>query len=168
MLTKPHAGWSDFQLNGTSLYGLSYLDDIAFEWLEQAIHGLETMLPFCVKGFMEPGRFLCVVSYWNCHIICENDERNQLDNEDINTEYSHTSMLEFCKYLYNDIISNIDEWVRFVDYNEVDWDEKRKVLECKLDRLKELISEKEFTDIIYLYNSNTFFQDNSLSLVLNN
>lgn len=136
-------GWSDFQLNGTSLYGLSYLDDIAFEWLEQAIHGLETMLPFCVKGFMEPGRFLCVVSYWNCHIICENDERNQLDNEDINTEYSHTSMLEFCKYLYNDIISNIDEWVRFVDYNEVDWDEKRKVLECKLDRLKELISEKE-------------------------
>lgn len=143
MLTKPHAGWSDFQLNGTSLYGLSYLDDIAFEWLEQAIHGLETMLPFCVKGFMEPGRFLCIVSYWNCHIICENDERNQLDNEDINTEYSHTSMLEFCKYLYNDIISNIDEWVRFVDYNEVDWDEKRKVLECKLDRLKELISEKE-------------------------
>ena len=123
MLTKPHAGWSDFQLDGTSLYGLSYLDDIAFEWLEQAIHGLETMLPFCVKGFMEPGRFLCVVSYWNCHIICENDERNQLDNEDINTEYSHTSMLEFCKYLYNDIISNIDEWVRFVDYNEVDWDE---------------------------------------------
>ena len=143
MLTKPHAGWSDFQLNGTSLYVLSYLDDIAFEWLEQAIHGLETMLPFCVKGFMEPGRFLCVVSYWNCHIICENDERNQLDNEDINTQYSHTSMLEFCKYLYNDIISNIDEWVRFVDYNEVDWDEKRKVLECKLDRLKELISEKE-------------------------
>ena len=143
MLTKPHAGWSDFQLNGTSLYGLSYLDDIAFEWLEQAIHGLETMLPFCVKGFMEPGRFLCVVSYWNCHIICENDERNQLYNEDINTENSHTSMLEFCKYLYNDIISNIDEWVRFVDYNEVDWDEKRKVLECKLDRLKELISEKE-------------------------
>ena len=143
MLTKPQDGWSDFQLNGTSLYGLSYLDDIAFEWLDQAIHGLETMSPFCVKGYMEPDRFLCVVSYWNCHIICEYDERNELDSEDINTEYSHTSMIEFCKYLYNDIISNIDEWVRFVDYKEVDWDEKRKVLESKLDRLKELISEKE-------------------------
>ena len=103
MLTKPHNGWSDFQLNGTSLYELSYIDDIAFEWVEQAIHGLETMLPFCVKGFMEPGRFLCVVSYWNCHIICEDDERNQLDKEDIDIEYSHTSMLDFCKYLYNDI-----------------------------------------------------------------
>lgn len=143
MLTKPHAGWSDFQLNGTSLYGLSYLDDIAFEWLEQAIHGLETMLPFCVKGYMEPGRFLCVVSYWNCHIICENDERNLLDNDDIDTEYSHTSMLEFCKYLYNDIKADMDEWVTFVDYRDDDWDEKRKVLEVQLDRLKELISEKE-------------------------
>ena len=36
------------------------------------------------------------------------------------------------------------------------------------DDIEELISEKKFTDIIYLYNSNTIFQDNSLSLVLNN
>ena len=42
MLTKPVYGWSDFQLDGTSTYGLSYLDDIAFEWVDQAIHGLET------------------------------------------------------------------------------------------------------------------------------
>lgn len=34
--------------------------------------------------------------------------------------------------------------------------------------IEKLISEESFTDIIYLYNSNTFFQDNSLSLVLNN
>ena len=30
MLTKPVHGWSDFQLDGTSIYGLSYIDDIAF------------------------------------------------------------------------------------------------------------------------------------------
>ena len=60
MLEKPVYGWSNFQLEGTSQYGLSYLDDIAFIWVEQAIHGLEEMLPFCVKGFMEPNRFLCV------------------------------------------------------------------------------------------------------------
>ena len=46
-----------FQLDHTSVYGLSYLDDIAFEWIDQAIHGLETMMPFCVKGFLEPDRF---------------------------------------------------------------------------------------------------------------
>ena len=69
MLSKPKYGWSDFCLEGTSVYGLSYLDDIAFEWLDQAIHGLKAMQPFCVKAFLEPRRFLCMVSYHNCHIV---------------------------------------------------------------------------------------------------
>lgn len=146
MLGKPHAGWCEFQLDGTSIYGLSYLDDIAFEWVEQAIHGLETMLPFCVKGFMEPERFLCVVSYWNCHIICEEDERWELKNDDISHEYSHTSMLEFCKNLYDDIKMNLDDWVGFWchdNYSDAELKEKRHNLEEKLQRLKELIAEKE-------------------------
>ena len=37
MLTKPVYGWSNFQLEDTSIYALSYLDDIAFEWVEQAL-----------------------------------------------------------------------------------------------------------------------------------
>lgn len=141
MLTRPVNGWSDFQLDGTSVYGLSYLDDIAFEWIGQAIHGLETMLPFCVKGFLEPGRFLCVVSYWNCHIICEDDERDPLDKDDVSNEYSHTSMLQFCEYLYDDVSQNIDEWASFVDYTDADLQKKKELLSQKLTRLKELISE---------------------------
>ena len=82
MLTKPKYGWSDFELDGTSLYGLSYLNDIAFVWLEDAIHGLEVLRPFCVEGFMEPNRFICNVSYWNCHIICEDDEGQSLVQEE--------------------------------------------------------------------------------------
>lgn len=143
MLTKPINGWSDFQLEGTSIYGLSYLDDIAFEWIEQAIHGLETLMPFCVKGFLEPNRFLCTVSYWNCHIVCEDDEREPLDMEDVINEISHTSMLRFCQYLYDDISQNIDEWVSFVDYQDIDIAKRKEDLEQKLKRLKELITEKE-------------------------
>lgn len=142
MLTKPEYGWSDFQLEGTSRYGLSYLDDIAFDWVEQAIHGLETMLPFCVKGFMEPTRFLCTVSYWNCHIICEDEMRYPLDKKDVINEISHTSMLQFCQYLYDDIIQNIDEWVSFLDYFDLDTTDRKEVLMQKLVHLKELISEK--------------------------
>lgn len=144
MLTKPVNGWSDFQLDNTSVYGLSYIDDIAFEWIDQAIHGLETMKPFCVKGFLEPNRFLCTVSYWNCYIICENDERYPLKKEDLVlvNEYSHTSMLQFCEYLYNDIINNIDEWVFFAcDAEEADYPKRKKQLAQKLLKLKELISE---------------------------
>lgn len=143
MLTKPINGWSDFQLEGTSIYGLSYLDDIAFEWVEQAIHALETLMPFCVKGFLEPNRFLCTVSYWNCHIVCEDDEREPLDMEDVINEISHTSMLRFCQYLYDDISQSIDEWVSFVDYQDIDIAKRKEDLEQKLERLKELITEKE-------------------------
>ncbi len=143
MLTKPDTGWSNFQLEGTSVYELSYLDDIAFEWIEQAIHGLKTLSPFCVKGFMEPGRFLCIVSYWNCHIICEDEEKHLLEEGDITMEYSHTSMLEFCKYLYHDIKQNMEEWVHFIDYGNPDWDRKRKILERDLHKLEKLILRRE-------------------------
>lgn len=145
MLSKPKYGWSDFQLEGTTVYSLSYLDDIAFEWLEQAIHGLETLMPFCVKGFMEPDRFLCLVSYWNCHIICEYDEREPLAEEEIVHEVSHTSMLQFCQQLYDDISKSIDEWVAFADYRYSKFvNRKRKDdLPKKLTYLKKLISKRE-------------------------
>ncbi|WP_020225269.1 hypothetical protein [Holdemania massiliensis] len=142
MLTKPVYGWSDFQLEGTGVYGLSYLDDIAFEWVEQAIHGLETMRPFCVKGFLEPNRFLCTVSYWNCHLVCEDDERYPLNQEELIHELSHTSMLQFCQYLYEDVSQNINEWASFVDYEDLDIDKRKAELDQKLECLKNLIAER--------------------------
>ena len=143
MLTKPDCGWTDFKLDGTNIYGLSYLDDIAFEWLDQCIHGLETMNPFCVKGFLEPNRFICVVSYWNCHIIVEDDDRAPLKKEEITFECSHTSMIDFCRYLHDDIASDIDGWAGFVSYFHDDREEKKKALVQRLERLSELISEKQ-------------------------
>ena len=142
MLSKPDAGWSDFQLEGTSVYTLSYLDDIAFDWIEQAIHGLKTLLPFCVKGFLEPNRFLCIVSYWNCHIVCEYDEREPFDEQYVINEMSHTSMIQFCQYLYDDVKKYIDEWSEFVSYGDFDIKKKKQKLEQLLDELKTLIAEK--------------------------
>lgn len=143
MLTKPESGWTIFNLESSKSYCLNYLDDIAFEWLDQAIHGLETMSPFCVKGFLEPNRFLCTVSYWNCHIIIEDDERYPLESEDIINKTSLTSMIEFCKYLYEDINLNIEEWVHFMDYVDYDVEERKNTLIKKLGRFKALILEKE-------------------------
>ena len=143
MLTKPEAGWSDFSLDGTSVYTLSYLDDIPFEWLDEAIHGLEILNPFCVKGFMEPERFICVVSFWNCHIICEDEDRYPLDPQNTTHEISHTSMLQFCQQLYDDISENLDDWARW-DYDpELDFDTNKEELIKKLARLKELIAENK-------------------------
>ena len=144
MLTEPDCGWSDFNLDGTSVYQLSYLDDIPFEWIDDAIHGLETLNPFCVKGFMEPGRFICVVSFWNCHIICEDEDRDPLTPQNTLHEISHTSMLQFCQQLYDDISENLDSWTWWYDYaSESDFDTRKKELIKKLARLKELIAENE-------------------------
>lgn len=143
MLSKPKYGWTDFKLDGTNIYRLSYTDDIAFKWLDESIHGLENLSPFCVKGFLEPNRFLCIVSYWNCHIIIEDDERYPLKKDDIHNEYSHTSMIEFCKYLHYDISSQMQEWVLFADHaDEYDIDEKTELLVQKLYRLSVLINKK--------------------------
>ena len=144
MLTKPEAGWSDFNLDGTSEYPLSYLDNIPFNWLDDAIHGLETLYPFCVKGFMEPWRFICVVSFWNCHIICEDEDRDPLTPQNTIHEISHTSMLQFCQQLYEDISKNLDDWACWRIYDpELDFDTNKEELTKKLARLKELIAENE-------------------------
>ena len=146
MLTKPEYGWSDFRLPGTSSYPLSYLNDIAVHWLEEAIHGLEALTPFCVKGFMEPDRFLCLVSYWNCHIICEPDEREPFESEDVTHELSHTNMLEFCKLLCQDIRENLDEWVSFLPYMDeeelIERQKRKQMMEALLSRLEELIAKR--------------------------
>lgn len=143
MLTRPCSGWTDFSLEGTQVYGLSYLDDIAFDWTEQAIHGLETMKPFCVKGFMEPGRVLCTVSFWNCLVVVEEDDWRPLKAKELEIECSRTSMIEFCKTLYEDIRTNFDDWVLFAEYDTEGVEEKRQRLLGRLERLKELIAEKE-------------------------
>lgn len=52
-------------------------------------------------------------------------------------------MIDFCKFLYDDINAYSDEWVSFVDYYEQDTEEKRQQLFQKLERLKELITIRE-------------------------
>ena len=59
-------------------------------------------------------------------------------------EISHTSMLRFCNYLYEDISQYIDEWASFVYYHdELNVKERARLLRKKLERLKELISKNE-------------------------
>lgn len=150
MLSKPEAGWSNFSLCENS-FSLSYLTNIPHEWLDQAIHGLETLLPFTVHGVCEPGRMICTVSYWNCHIIFEDEDRNVLCKETAEWHVAHISMLDFCKKLYDDISRDIDAWAQWtsvLDVNSKEVAEKvncqaKAALQTRLARLKELILEKQ-------------------------
>ena len=154
MLGKPENGWVLFQLGSEeTAYDLSYLTDVAMEWLTQAIHGLQTMDVFSVHGYCEPGRMVCTVSYWCCYVIFEEEDRNPACQ---GVHQLHVSMLDFCRMLHKDISENLDAWVHWVDVY-VDWDDgedgdeavknalelREKTLREKLDELKALIEERQ-------------------------
>ena len=150
MLSIPDTGWTGFKLKDKS-YGLSYLTALPFDWLSQAIHGLETMLPFTVHGFCEPGRMLCTVSYWNCYIVFSNDEAYEVEMEDVCTEYINKNMMEFCEDLHRDISENIDEWCKWFINCDAETEEEEQAfyaeikvqLEKSIAKLATLISEKK-------------------------
>lgn len=151
MLSKPHHGWTEFSI-GNQEYRLSYLTDIPTDWLSQAILGMETLTPFAVHGVCEPGRLLCLVSYWNCHTIFEDEYRKELTKEEAEWDIVHLSMLDFCKNLYKDIRDNLDDWSTqwffLVDEDTEEerqqaYDNYKNKIQLKLDRLHELIIDNE-------------------------
>ena len=144
MLSTPEYGWTTFSL-GSEKYRLSYLTSVPSEWLFQAIHGLENLLPFTVHGFSEPGRVLCTVSYWNCHILFEDDGREKMQEGEATWHIAHVSMIDFCRILHEDISRDIDAWACWHDDYEMTENQRlqtRQDLETQLRRLKELIQEK--------------------------
>ncbi len=139
MLGKPEAGWALFQLGSEeTAYDLSYVTDVAMEWLTQAIHGLKELDGFSVHGYCEPGRMVCTVSYWCCYVIFEEDCRAPACH---GVHQLHVNMLDFCKKLHQDISENLEDWVYWDDDDPPP--EREKALREKLDTLKSLIQERE-------------------------
>ncbi len=135
MLGKPQHGWTVFSL-GESSYSLSYLSNIPMEWLESAIFGLETLLPFEVYGYGEPGKMVCTVHFSECRIVFEDDKHHKKDSS---LEVVPSHMLDFCKMLYEDISAHIEDWTKWnASYNLT-----REDIQSRLDRLQMLIRIKE-------------------------
>ena len=68
-----------------------------------------------------------------------------MEENELRHEYSHTSMLEFCRYLYQDIREFFEDWVSFADFIDNDDEEamasKRDCLSKQLSLLASLIDE---------------------------
>ena len=135
MLSKPQHGWTVFSL-GESSYSLSYLSNIPMEWLERAIFGLETMLPFEVYGYCEPGKMVCTVDFLDCRIVFEDDKHRKIDST---FEIVPIQMLDFCKMVYDDISAHIEDWSKW----NASHDLSKEEIQSRLDRLQKLIRIKE-------------------------
>lgn len=155
MLSKPYYGWTNFQVDSEGYYALSYLTDIAGEWLSEAIYGLETDTNFVVSGFCEPGEMVCTVCEWCIYVIYQ-DEEVRPRCKHIHQVYM--SKVELCKNLYFDISANLEDWVDWREFYVTSdhirinartddpesvrtvADMRRRILQEKLNRLKELIA----------------------------
>ena len=131
MLSKPQHGWTDFSL-GETCYSLSYVSNIPFDWLDKSIFGLETLLPFEVFGYCEPGRMVSAVDFSECRITFENDSPTK---DASSCEIIPTNMLDFCQKLHEDISNHLDAWQEWSSSHNVSKDD----LQSRLDRLKTLI-----------------------------
>ena len=146
MLGKPENGWTLFQLGSKeTAYDLSYVTDVAMDWLDQALRGLQTLDVFSVHGYCEPGRMICTVSFWSCYVIFEEDGRAPACE---NVHHLHVNMLEFCKKLHADLSDHLESWVRWEGDAENEEETaalnaRREALTEKLNRLKALIEERE-------------------------
>jgi len=134
MLEKPSYGWTSFQPDVNWDMGLSYLDDIAFYWLDAAIGGLLRNEPFTVEGQSEPGFMTCTVNDDYCYIHYECYP--YFDNITIRMTKG-----QFCQNLYEDISRDIDEWVDFYPQRLCDGHraKRRRALRQRLRRLKKLL-----------------------------
>lgn len=145
LLSEPEFGWSTFSFpDAEKSYELSYLTDIAAEWLDKAIAGLEQLTPFCVHAYLEPGRLLCTVSFWHCHVAVEGEGREAEDVGDITHSLSNTDMLSFCIYLRDSIQAHLDSWLKWnacewAEMTEDEREERRQKLDSQLKQLSALI-----------------------------
>ena len=143
MLSRPEDGWTYFQPGKENRYRLSYLTDVAVDWLTQAIHGLETMDVFSVHGFSEPGRMVCTVSYWSCYVIFEDDGPAPACEE---ITHLHINMIEFCKKLCSDEARDALKSIMSRYANQI-----RNEIPYHLQRWKDTISHS-YTDKIWKRN----------------
>lgn len=145
LLSEPDFGWSAFSFpDAEKSYELSYLTDIAVEWLDKAIYGLEHLTPFCVHAYLEPGRLLCTVSFWHCHLAVEAEDREPEEIGDIIHSLSNTDMLSFCTYLRDSIQAHLDSWLKWdacewAEMTEDEREERRQKLDSQLKQLSTLI-----------------------------
>ena len=132
MLTKPQQGWTDFCL-GNGSYSLSYLTNIPLDWLDRAIFGLKSRLPFDVSGYCEPGSVVCTVSLCECHIVFRSDVARR---NDVFREVLPVGKMDFCKMLHDDISEHIDDWVQWNPAYRT----SREDIQSRLEQLKELLA----------------------------
>lgn len=127
ILSHPKYGWATVNLN--SFKGrVSYLNDIAFDWLKALKVAIENKTVATLYGDEEGSDFYIVLDDYYGFVIVNRDKL-----ETIEIDYG---LIDFAQELCNAIRTDLKGWARFCDYDYYDLSEdeqREKDLElCQL------------------------------------
>lgn len=127
ILSHPKYGWATVNLNGFK-GRVSYLNDIAFDWLKALKVAIENKTVATLYGDEEGSDFYIVLDDYYGFVIVNRDKL-----ETIEIDYG---LIDFAQELCNAIRTDLKGWARFCDYDYYDLSEdeqREKDLElCQL------------------------------------
>lgn len=114
ILSHPKYGWATVNLN--SFKGrVSYLNDIAFDWLKALKVAIENKTVATLYGDEEGSDFYIVLDNYYGFVIVNRDKL-----ETIEIDYG---LIDFAQELCNAIRTDLKGWARFCDYDYYDLSE---------------------------------------------
>lgn len=135
MFSKPIHGWTDITIGDFTGRG-SYLTDIPMDVLDAFISSLDCSIPASIY-FNEEGSEFILVSHYNSTYIIVEREKTELISIDID-------YLELIKEAIKDIEDNLEGWVYWESFYDLDEDEvnkRRLALLDKIEKVKLLLEE---------------------------
>ena len=117
ILSHPKYGWATVNLNGFK-GRVSYLNDIAFDWLKALKVAIENKTVATLYGDEEGSDFYIVLDDYYGFIIVNRDKL-----ETIEIDYG---LIDFAQELCNAIRTDLKGWARFCDYYDLSEDEKKE------------------------------------------
>lgn len=117
ILSHPKYGWATVNLNGFK-GRVSYLNDIAFDWLKALKVAIENKTVATLYGDEEGSDFYIVLDDYYGFVIVNRDKL-----ETIEIDYG---LIDFAQELCNAIRTDLKGWARFCDYYDLSEDEKKE------------------------------------------
>ena len=117
ILSHPKYGWATVNLNGFK-GRVSYLNDIAFDWLKALKVAIENKTVATLYGDEEGSDFYIVLDDYYGFVIVNRDKL-----ESIEIDYG---LIDFAQELCDAIRTDLKGWARFCDYYDLSEDAKQE------------------------------------------
>lgn len=129
MLSKPRYGWTTVTI-GNFKGSASYLTDVPLDVLNQLIYSFENQVPFVCAFDCEGYEFTVVSNHYETYILIHDE-----DTELITIEIDNYTL---AKEVKDDILNNLEDWVKWVDYMEYGKEMIDLRRQCILNKVEEL------------------------------